>query len=80
MLFIQVIRSPKKRSAKLKQCEYLEKTINQIFKTLDHRVHCYSFHHGLPESFQHGSDGEALRSEIAAFIDRPKPSLQLSTT
>jgi hypothetical protein len=70
MLFIQVIRSPKSiKSAKLKQCEYLEKTINQIFRMLDHRVHSYSFHYGLPDSFQRGSDGEVLRSEIAAFID-----------
>jgi len=78
MLFIQVIISPKTTSSKLKQCEYLEKTINQIFRKLEHRLHTYSFHHAPADSFQR-SDGEALREEIVAFIDRPKPSQQLST-
>jgi hypothetical protein len=35
LLFIQVIRTPtNENSSKLQQCEYLERMINDIFKTL----------------------------------------------
>jgi hypothetical protein len=43
-------------------------------QTLDNRVHSYSFHYGLPDSFLNGTDGQELRQEILAFIDRLKPS------
>ena len=77
MLFIQVIKEPEpengaKPTAKVRQCEYLEKTINEIFKKLGNRVHLYSFHHGLSESFAPGTTGAAeLRQQIVDFIDRP---------
>jgi hypothetical protein len=77
MLFIQVIKEPERKdgakpSAKVLQCEYLEKTINEIFKKLENRVHVYSFHHGLSESFAPGTTGAAeLRQQIVGFIDWP---------
>jgi hypothetical protein len=83
ILFIQVIKLQKKAgSAKLKQCEYLEATINQIFKKLENRVHTYSFHYGLAEDFITGTGAQELRQEILDFMDRlaqPKTINQDST-
>src|SRR5215469_11576704 len=72
LLFVQVIGTPKnEKSAKLRQCDYLERTINSIFETLDHRVHRYSFHHGTPEGFSKGDDGRTLCQEILTFLTSP---------
>jgi hypothetical protein len=75
MLFVQVIKASKNASsAKLKQCEYLEATINEIFKKLENRVDSYSFHYGLAENFTNGNDAHELRKELLAFIDQPNIS------
>jgi hypothetical protein len=79
MLFIQVIKEPERKvgakpRAKVLQCEYLQKTINEIFRKLENRIHLYSFHHGLAESFAPDAEGATeLRDEIVDFIDRPAP-------
>ena|ERR1700685_3082045 len=77
MLFIQVIKEPERRdgakaSAKVQQCEYLEKKINEILTTVGNRVRKYCFHHGLAQSFAPQAVGAAeLRQEILDFIDGP---------